>query len=1050
MNEDQARRISRDLEGRTVRGRWRVVSLIGNGDTAVILRAHDDASNEVALKIFDPARVERWGADNLKRRIERQLELGSTDHDSLVNVLDGGYCERTKFYCVVMDLVPGRTLAESLEAISATDVRRVLGALVRAVTCLESHSFVHRDIKPTNIMLADDGRVVLLDYGVLDSFDHLGDGDRSGSFSGTYAYAPPEWVKGDRLTTPRQWKAVTVYQIGAVLHDMLNGRPLFNEHKAPPALFNAIRMETPQIARKRGLEQVREAALACLAKCPNDRLESVDWEALERLATSSAPQTPTIVLLYTGGTIVAEDDPNSSGTLRPRVAKSARDPHLSTIAARLVQRLREYFNPLGHARFNFVWQVLDDEDQIFSENATPEYWNAIARKIGDIVGSSCKEGRVRRERAGVQEEPRVRDIIGVIVLHGTDTLAYTAAALTLSLRNLPLPVLVTGANEPFNERDLKESSDIYGRSDAWKNLLTAIHFLRCVGYRLAEVFVCFGDTVHSGLNIRKTSIEDVALPLDASIGTGNEPFAFRNYSSGRRYLFRLIEGLFCNNYYPSPEGAFSLLARAGEGDHSWCHIASATRELTSPPRVFSGGVVCIKAVPHAATDGAVVAVSKNAAALLIEGYASATYPTDSRTVMAAVVEKCQEEGVPVLLVAPYGARPGARKYQKARSADGDSPAIGDVEVISLYSIIPETAYPLVSMAVEVARRDPRWNGGAAVELYRRRCQLIREAIEGLFEAPHSLFLAEMGNVSNEGEQLDRAAGRLGGDSERSLPGPVPPVDLALEVEGSRVGDRFRLRVPVATLARSDLLWNVEHEMVPYQEAGALPDGFAVQFERGFLLGIQKCSDFMRTGRLMRGQEKTLPYLTESERNERTDKAKALLEGLVAMLRGHGITDVHLDDFEATIPALNPDEPLPPRIKLEFRVTVERHDARFLEDSERFSIQGVSEEDERLLDRLGLMEPKDFDQAVRDLSASKTWVKKSGAMDWYVAGYLKAGMCGVARVLRPDEWSVHCGDKWQDPDVRRALRRSIRMDFVVSDETALELRYTYQGRTWGTF
>src|SRR5205814_5392184 len=82
-----------------------------------------------------------------------------------------------------------------------------------------------------------------------------------------------------------------------------------------------------------------------------------------------------------------------------------------------------------------------------------------------------------------------------------------AASLSLSLRNLPCPIVLTGSNQPPNENNINERDLIESESDAWKNVLQSLQFIQTFGHRFTEVFVCFNDTVHVAVNLRKDPID---------------------------------------------------------------------------------------------------------------------------------------------------------------------------------------------------------------------------------------------------------------------------------------------------------------------------------------------------------------------------------------------------------------------------------------------------------------------------------------------------------------------------------------------------------------
>jgi len=317
----------------------------------------------------------------------------------------------------------------------------------------------------------------------------------------------------------------------------------------------------------------------------------------------SGPHTrrPTIITLYCGGTIGAElQDTIATEVLGVTVRESRFDPELARFSRRLLDWHSQLYNAGDEVRLDIEWEILSPEQQILSENATPGIWNAIVQKVADILfkyfygpditaDGQLKDGRLldifeeeKRQYAITHDGEMLnkrrfisdlnnRYILGIVVLHGTDTLAYTAPALAFALHNLPCPVVLTGANHPPIDQNLSDLSFYYVTSDAWRNLMLSLYFLESFGHRLTETFVCFGDTVHNALNLRKVPLDVLPLSKDPGARQHEEPFVFRNQLLDRQYMFKMIDGLFCNNYYS--EGLF--FTPAWRAKNPWKHAIFA-------------------------------------------------------------------------------------------------------------------------------------------------------------------------------------------------------------------------------------------------------------------------------------------------------------------------------------------------------------------------------------------------------------------------------------------------------------------------------------------
>ena len=198
-------------------------------------------------------------------------------HPYLIQILDGGECADTDHLFLVTELLEGwSNLADCLEAVPTSSVPVLLEQVASAAKFLCDSKLVHRDIKPANIVVNPGfEKAVLLDLGVmrpLDADKMTGEDE----FVGTLQYAPPEFLFGEEENTAEGARALTFYQLGAVLHDLLVREPLFAEHKRYPKMVQAVRNITPTIPPECDT-QLAKLARNCLLKSPEQRLQLVTW-----------------------------------------------------------------------------------------------------------------------------------------------------------------------------------------------------------------------------------------------------------------------------------------------------------------------------------------------------------------------------------------------------------------------------------------------------------------------------------------------------------------------------------------------------------------------------------------------------------------------------------------------------------------------------------------------------------------------------------------------------------------------------------------------------
>ena len=170
-----------------------------------------------------------------------------------------------------------------LRDIPSSNVGVLISELAQAAHYLETVGIVHRDIKPANVYMTEDlDSLKLLDLGVIRvSSLHDGAGTEK-NFLGTARYSPPEFLYRRERDTTNAWRAISFYQLGATLHDLIMQRPIFLDCGEPPAvLYEAVSFSTPVIDRDDHEPWLVSLARRCLIKDWSSRLASVCWEDFE-------------------------------------------------------------------------------------------------------------------------------------------------------------------------------------------------------------------------------------------------------------------------------------------------------------------------------------------------------------------------------------------------------------------------------------------------------------------------------------------------------------------------------------------------------------------------------------------------------------------------------------------------------------------------------------------------------------------------------------------------------------------------------------------------
>lgn len=287
MDSAQAKIFANSLLGGNVGG-WTIDAIFGNGKSAVVFSAEKDGVKG-ALKVFHPELIERYGRDVQLARIDREKSLIGQSHPHLVNILDGGACSATGHLFVVMERLPCKNLHDARSAIPPEKYGTLISQIASAARFLEDLGLAHRDIKPENIAVTDDSeRVILLDLGVLlpVGLSNLTDAFQR-PFIGTLRYSSPEFLDRKEQDTTEGWRAVTFYQMGAVLHDLIMQKSLFEEASEPfSILVDAVHRINPPISG--GDANLMHLARRALVKDPATRLELVKWSDFENAAAPTA------------------------------------------------------------------------------------------------------------------------------------------------------------------------------------------------------------------------------------------------------------------------------------------------------------------------------------------------------------------------------------------------------------------------------------------------------------------------------------------------------------------------------------------------------------------------------------------------------------------------------------------------------------------------------------------------------------------------------------------------------------------------------------------
>ncbi|MGW9631096.1 serine/threonine-protein kinase [Agromyces sp. NPDC055520] len=240
--------------GATLGGRYRLGDLIGRGGMASVYRGEDlSLGRPVAIKVFAEAAA---GIDDLARRRSETALLASVEHHSLVRLYDAAHDDAIDREYLVMELVDGRDLRQTLRLgpISEADAAGLAADLAEALHVIHERGIVHRDVKPANVLLSPahlptrSWNAKLADFGIARLIDDARL-TRTGAYVGTPGYLSPEQVSGHAPGT-----AADIYSLGLVLLEARTRQQAFPGPASESTMARLVR--DPEIPAELGPEWV--------------------------------------------------------------------------------------------------------------------------------------------------------------------------------------------------------------------------------------------------------------------------------------------------------------------------------------------------------------------------------------------------------------------------------------------------------------------------------------------------------------------------------------------------------------------------------------------------------------------------------------------------------------------------------------------------------------------------------------------------------------------------------------------------------------------------
>lgn len=242
-------------------GKYDLLGEVGRGGMGVVYKARQrDLKRVVALKMI---LASEWAsADEISRFQAEARAVARLRHRNIVGIFEVG--EEMGRHFFAMDFVEGQSLAAVIaqKPLPPEQAARWMVSIAQAVDHLHAQGLIHRDLKPSNILIDTDGEPMVTDFGLAKMFDGDGAATRTGAILGTPSYMSPEQAAGrNSLIGVRS----DVYSLGAMLYEMLSGRPPFREDNPLDTLVQVLEGE-PTMLRQLVVNIPPELELICF-KC---------------------------------------------------------------------------------------------------------------------------------------------------------------------------------------------------------------------------------------------------------------------------------------------------------------------------------------------------------------------------------------------------------------------------------------------------------------------------------------------------------------------------------------------------------------------------------------------------------------------------------------------------------------------------------------------------------------------------------------------------------------------------------------------------------------
>lgn len=259
------------IKGQKINDRYQIIRTIGEGGMANVYLARDTIlDRDVAVKIL---RGDLADDEKFVRRFQREaISASSLSHPNIVEMYDVG--EDDGQYYIVMEYVEGKTLKSLIKrrgSLTIPEVIDIMLQLTSAVACAHDSYIIHRDIKPQNVLIREDGTVKITDFGIAMALNS-NELTQTNSVMGSVHYLPPEQANGSGATIKSD-----IYSLGILMFELLTGKLPFKGENAVEIAIKQMREKIPSVCELNSNvpQSLENVILKACAKNPRNRYNNV-------------------------------------------------------------------------------------------------------------------------------------------------------------------------------------------------------------------------------------------------------------------------------------------------------------------------------------------------------------------------------------------------------------------------------------------------------------------------------------------------------------------------------------------------------------------------------------------------------------------------------------------------------------------------------------------------------------------------------------------------------------------------------------------------------